>query len=134
VNGAPGPRRILIVEDNEKNLKLVRDILLAIGYETLEARNAESGVALATTELPDLVLMDIGLPDVDGVTALGRLRADARTSSIRVVALTAYAMADDRERLLGAGFDGYLQKPINVRAFPKLIEDMLRLERPEVIA
>jgi two-component system, cell cycle response regulator DivK len=134
VTGAPGPRRILIVEDNEKNLKLVRDILLAIGYETLEARNAESGVALATTELPDLVLMDIGLPDVDGVTALGRLRADARTSSIRVVALTAYAMADDRERLLGAGFDGYLQKPINVRAFPKLIEDMLRLERPEVIA
>ena len=134
MNGAPGPRRILIVEDNEKNLKLVRDILLAIGYETLEARNAESGVALATTELPDLVLMDIGLPDVDGVTALGRLRADARTSSIRVVALTAYAMADDRERLLGAGFDGYLQKPINVRAFPKLIEDMLRLERPEVIA
>ena len=134
MNGAPGPRRILIVEDNEKNLKLVRDILLAIGYETLEARNAESGVALATSELPDLVLMDIGLPDVDGVTALGRLRADARTSSIRVVALTAYAMADDRERLLGAGFDGYLQKPINVRAFPKLIEDMLRLERPEVIA
>ena len=134
MTGAPGPRRILIVEDNEKNLKLVRDILLAIGYETLEARNAESGVALATTELPDLVLMDIGLPDVDGVTALGRLRADARTSSIRVVALTAYAMADDRERLLGAGFDGYLQKPINVRAFPKLIEDMLRLERPEVIA
>jgi len=117
---------ILIVEDNEKNLKLVRDILEFNGYETVAARNAGDAVALATTRQPDLVLMDIQLPDADGITALERLRSNSETASMVVVALTAFAMKDDRERLLGAGFDGYVGKPIDVRAFPGQISALLR--------
>ena len=99
---------ILIVEDNELNLELVRDLLQHHGYETVEARNAADALTLAAERCPDLILMDIQLPDVDGVRALDRLRADARTASIGVVALTAFAMDDDRRRLLRAGFDSYL--------------------------
>jgi two-component system cell cycle response regulator DivK len=106
--------QILVVEDNEKNMKLFRDVLLATGYRTLEATTGGQAVELATTHAPDLVLMDIQLPDVGGVEALGRLRADARTASVPVVALTAQAMEGDRERFLAAGFDGYLSKPVNV--------------------
>jgi two-component system, cell cycle response regulator DivK len=109
---------ILIVEDNEKNLKLVRDVLEFNGFETVDARNAADAIAVATARQPDLVLMDIQLPDADGITALQRLRSNAETASMVVVALTAFAMKDDRERLLAAGFDGYLEKPIDVRAFP----------------
>ena len=122
---------ILIVEDNERNLKLVRDILQYNGYETIEARNAADGVALAAEHRPDLILMDIQLPDVDGVTALSRLRADPRTASIGVVALTAFAMTDDRHHLLSAGFDGYLEKPIDVRAFPGQVSALLQSTRLE---
>ena len=122
---------ILIVEDNERNLKLVRDILQYNGYETIEARNAADGVALAAEHRPDLILMDIQLPDVDGVTALSRLRADSRTASIGVVALTAFAMTDDRHHLLAAGFDGYLEKPIDVRAFPGQVSAFLQSTRLE---
>ena len=106
--------QILVVEDNEKNMKLFRDVLLATGYRTLEATTGGQAVELATTHSPDLVLMDIQLPDIGGVEALGRLRADARTASVPVVALTAQAMEGDRERFLAAGFDGYLSKPVNV--------------------
>ena len=113
---------ILIVEDNDKNLKLVRDILHFKGYRTLEANTAESGIALAASHRPDLVLMDIQLAGgMDGVTALHHLRAEAGTASIPVIALTAFAMKDDRERFLAAGFDGYLDKPINVKEFPEQI-------------
>ena len=122
---------ILIVEDNERNLKLVRDLLQHHGYETIEARNAADGVALAAERRPDLILMDIQLPDVDGVTALGRLRADPRSASIGVVAVTAFAMTDDRRRLLAAGFDGYLEKPIDVRAFPGQVLALLHSTRLE---
>jgi len=122
---------ILIVEDNERNLKLVRDILQYNGYQTIEARNAADGVALAAEHRPDLILMDIQLPDVDGVTALSRLRADSRTASIGVVALTAFAMTDDRHHLLAAGFDGYLEKPIDVRAFPGQVSAFLQSTRLE---
>jgi two-component system cell cycle response regulator DivK len=122
---------ILIVEDNERNLKLVRDILQYNGYETLEARNAEDGLALALERRPDLILMDIQLPDLDGVTALARLRADPRTASVRVAALTAFAMSEDRQRLLAAGFDGYLEKPIDVRAFPGQVLSLLHSTRLE---
>ena len=108
---------ILIVEDNDKNLKLVRDLLQVKGYRTLEAGTAEEGVALATTHLPHLILMDVQLPGMDGVTALSHLRAEPRTATIPVVALTAFAMKDDRERFLNAGFDGYLMKPISVKEF-----------------
>ena len=109
--------QILIVEDNDKNLKLARDLLRHDGFRTLEAETAAAAIALAEQHVPDLILMDIQLPDMDGVTALGRLRALAATASIPVVALTAFAMAADRERLLAAGFDGYLAKPIDIHNF-----------------
>jgi two-component system cell cycle response regulator DivK len=120
---------ILIVEDNEKNLKLVRDLLQFKGYRTLEAGTAEQAIALAGAHQPDLVLMDIQLPDLDGVSALGRLRADPLTAPLRVVALTAFAMQADRERFLQAGFDGYLVKPINIREFPDQIRQLCERER-----
>jgi two-component system, cell cycle response regulator DivK len=107
--------RILVVEDNEKNMKLFRDVLVATGYRTLEATTGSEAVDLASEHTPDLVLMDIQLPDLDGVQALGRLRADPRTAGIPVLALTAQAMHGDRERFLAAGFDGYLSKPVDVR-------------------
>ena len=106
--------QILVVEDNEKNMKLFRDVLQATGYRTLEARTGSQAVELAVEYLPDLVLMDIQLPDIDGVEALGRLRADERTAPIPVLALTAQAMRGDRERFLAAGFNGYVSKPVNV--------------------
>ena len=106
--------RILVVEDNEKNMKLFRDVLSATGYRTLEARTGGEAIALATANAPDLVLMDIQMPDVDGVEALRRLRADERTAAIPVLAVTAQAMHGDREHFLAEGFDGYLSKPVNV--------------------
>jgi CheY-like chemotaxis protein len=112
---------ILIVEDNEKNLKLVRDLLRVKGYRTLEAETAERGIALAAEHRPDLILMDVQLPGMDGLTALGHLKAEPSTAAIPVVALTAFAMTEDRERFLGAGFDGYLVKPISVRDLPEQV-------------
>jgi two-component system cell cycle response regulator DivK len=106
--------RVLVVEDNEKSMKLFRDVLQATGYRTLEATTGGRAVELAVEHTPDLVLMDIRLPDIDGVEALGRLRALARTASIPVLALTAQAMHGDSERLLRAGFDGYVAKPVDV--------------------
>jgi two-component system, cell cycle response regulator DivK len=109
--------RILVVEDNERNMKLFCELLQASGYHTLEATTGESAVELALEHGPDLVLMDIQLPDIDGVEALGRLRADERSASLPVLALTAQAMEGDRERFLAAGFDGYLSKPVNIADF-----------------
>lgn len=106
--------QILVVEDNEKNMKLVRDVLQAVGHRTLEATTGGRAVELATKHAPDLALVDIQLPDMNGVEALGRLRADKRTASMPVLALTAQAMEGDRERFLAAGFDGYLSKPVNI--------------------
>jgi two-component system cell cycle response regulator DivK len=103
-----------VVEDNEKNMKLFRDVLTATGYRALEATTGGAAVELAAKHAPDLVLMDIELPDIDGVEALSRLRADERTAAIPVLALTAQAMHGDRERFLAAGFDGYLSKPLNI--------------------
>ena len=114
--------QILVVEDNGKNMKLFRDVLLAKGYRTLEATTGEEAVALAVEHSPDLVLMDIQLPDIDGVAALGRLRADGRTASLPVLALTAQAMEGDRERFLAAGFDGYISKPVNLAEFVATVE------------
>lgn len=112
---------ILVVEDNEKNLKLVRDVLQFKGYRTLEANRAEDGIALAESHQPDLILMDIQLPGTDGMTALRQLRDRPRTAFIPVVALTAFAMKEDRQKFLEAGFDGYLDKPINVKEFPEQV-------------
>jgi two-component system, cell cycle response regulator DivK len=121
-----GGQVILIVEDNARNLKLARDVLNHVGYQTLEAENAEDGLALARAQRPDLVLMDVQLPGMDGVEALGRLRTDPVTADIPVVALTAFAMRDDRDRLLAVGFDAYLEKPLNVREFPRQVAGVLR--------
>jgi two-component system cell cycle response regulator DivK len=106
--------QILVVEDNEKNMKLFRDVLRATGYRTLEASTGRQALMLAATHRPALVLMDIRLPDMTGVEALGRLRMDERTAHIPVVALTAQAMKGDRERFIEAGFDGYLSKPVDI--------------------
>jgi two-component system cell cycle response regulator DivK len=106
--------QILVVEDNERNMKLVRELLEATGYRSIEAATGSQAIDLAREHRPDLVLMDIRLPDIDGVEALSRLRADDRTASIPVLAVTAQAMHGDRERCLAAGFDGYLSKPIDV--------------------
>lgn len=112
---------VLIVEDNEVNLRLLRDLLQAHGFRTLEAMTAGEGIALATEHRPDLVLMDIQLPDLDGVAALQRLRAEPQTTSIPVVAVTAFALTADRERISAAGFDGYVTKPIETRKLPEQI-------------
>jgi two-component system cell cycle response regulator DivK len=109
--------QVLVVEDNEKNMKLFRDVLAATGYRTLEATTGRQAVDLAAKHLPDLVLMDIQLPDIDGVEALARLRADDRTASLPILALTAQAMEGDREHFLAVGFDGYLSKPVDVANF-----------------
>jgi len=109
--------QILVVEDNEKNMKLFRDLLQATGYRTLEATTGGEAVDLAAAHTPDLVLMDIQLPDMNGLEALARIRADERTSRLPVLALTAQAMEGDRERFLAAGFDGYLSKPVDITDF-----------------
>ena len=114
---------ILIVEDNEKNMKLARDLLQYHGFTTIEATNAEDGVAFAKSRTPTLILMDIQLPGMDGVSALEQLRKDAATSRIPVVAMTASVMKEDRERFDKAGFDGFITKPIDVRAFPQQVRD-----------
>jgi CheY-like chemotaxis protein len=117
--------RILVVEDNPLNLKLVRDVLTVSGFEVVEAQTGEEGVALAATCDPDLVLMDLQLPGIDGYEALRLLRQDPRLGGVPVVAVTAFAMKEDRERTAREGFDGYLSKPISVRALPSQVSDFL---------
>jgi CheY-like chemotaxis protein len=116
---------ILVVEDNEQNLKLLRDVLEYAGYDVRTARTAEDGLILAVSEPPDLVLMDLQLPGIDGMEALRRLRESPQTAGIPVVAVTAQAMKEDRERVLRAGFNGYVEKPISVRAFPDQVRRFL---------
>ena len=116
---------ILVVEDNERNLKLLRDVLEYAGYDVRVARTAEDGISLAASEPPDLILMDLQLPGIDGMEALRRLRESPRTADIPVVAVTAQAMKQDRERALAAGFNGYIEKPISVRAFPDQVRSFL---------
>ena len=116
---------ILIVGDNPKNLKLVRDILQVTGYQTVEAETGEEGVRLARERQPALILMDIQLPGMSGIEALGRLRADATTRMIPVIAVTASVMAQDRERVMAAGFDGFQGKPISVRELLATVRGIL---------
>ena len=117
---------ILIVDDNGKNRKLARDVLRFAGFRTLEAEGGGEGISLATEHRPDLVLMDIRMPDMNGTHALRLLRADERTAGIPVVALTSSTMKGEREQFLSEGFDGYLQKPISVREFPDQVRGHLR--------
>ena len=119
---------VLIVEDNEQNLKLARDVLEFNGFRTLEAHCANDAIELALRYAPDVILMDIGLPDMDGVAALARLRNEPRTRSTPVIAVTAFGMSTDREKLLHAGFDDYILKPIDIRSFP----DRVRRARKSV--
>lgn len=118
-------QRILVVEDNAKNLKLVRDVLRFAGYEVIEARSGEQGVELAVESPPDLVLMDLQLPGIDGAEALRQLRERPDTREVPVVAVTAFAMKEDRDRALLVGFDGYVEKPISVRALPEQVSSFL---------
>jgi len=115
---------VLIVEDNERNLKLARDVLQVKGFRTLSAATAEDGIALARKERPDLVLMDIQLPGMDGIAALKTLRASLDTSAIPVIAFTASVMKEDRDRFDAAGFDGRILKPIDVRTFPDEVREL----------
>jgi two-component system cell cycle response regulator DivK len=119
--------RILVVEDNPKNLKLVRDVLTYSGYEVIEATTGEDGVRLAEQVAPDLILMDLQLPGIDGAEALRRIRGSEHGPDIPIVAVTAFAMNDDRARAFASGFDGYVEKPISVRSLPQQVEDFLRL-------
>ena len=116
---------ILIVEDNEKNMKLVRDVLQVKGYATVEAVTGEDGIRLAAERKPDLILMDIQLPGMNGIDALKVLRADPATTAIPVIAVTASVMQQDRNLITQAGFDGYIGKPLNLKEFLDAVRAML---------
>lgn len=119
------PPTVLVVEDNPRNLKLARDVLEFHGFDVRASTTGEDAVTDAAESQPDIILMDLQLPGIDGHTALAHLRADPRTAAIPVVALTAFAMAADRTRALEAGFDGYLEKPISVRDFADQVRGLL---------
>ena len=119
--------RILVVEDNPKNLKLVRDVLQYSGYEVFEATTGEDGVRMAREVAPDLILMDLQLPGIDGAEALRQIRGEPATGSVPVVAVTAFAMPEDRRRAFERGFSGYVEKPISVRSLPQQVRDFLTL-------
>jgi two-component system cell cycle response regulator DivK len=118
-------KTILIVEDNAKNMKLVRDLLQHHGHRTLEADSGEAGLALALRERPDLVLMDIQLPDIDGTTVLARIRADTSLDAMPVLAVSASVMPDQQQRIVGSGFDGFIAKPISIRPFLAAVQRAL---------
>jgi two-component system cell cycle response regulator DivK len=123
--------RVLIVEDNPLNLKLVRDVLIVAGFDVIEARTGEEGVARTQDSQPDVILMDLQLPGINGTQALRLIRNDASGADVPVVALTAFAMAEDRDRALLDGFDGYLTKPISVRDLPDQVAGFLREKRDD---
>ncbi len=116
---------ILIIEDNAANLKLVVFLLEKAGHQTLQSRDAEEGIRLAREQLPKLILMDVQLPGMDGLAATRLLKADAATSAIKIVALTALAMHGDREKIEAAGCDGYIAKPIRYQEFLHVVSAMV---------
>lgn len=120
--------RILVVEDNAVNMKLTVTLLERDGHEILEAVDAEEGIRLARAHLPELILMDVQLPDMDGLAASRLLKGDALTRGIKIVALTALAMKGDRERVVAAGCDGYISKPIRYQEFLKVVGEMVARE------
>lgn len=121
--------KILIVEDNENNRSLFRDILTFHGYRVAVAADGQEGVILARELMPDLILMDIQMPGMDGMTAGGILKADPVTRGLKIIALTSFAMRGDPEKFLAAGFDGYLSKPIRTRELPDLVKRWLEVEQ-----
>jgi two-component system cell cycle response regulator DivK len=122
---AMAKQTILIIEDNEKNRKLMRDVLQFQGYQTIESETAEEGIRLARERQPALILLDIQLPGMDGIEALGQLRADSATRAISVIAVTASVMSHDQKKILAAGFDGYQRKPLNIRGFLEAVGEAL---------
>jgi two-component system, cell cycle response regulator DivK len=116
---------ILIIEDNEKNRKLCRDVLQVKGYKTIESETAEEGLKLALDQAPALILMDIQLPGMDGITAMKQLKADPKTQAISIIAITASAMTNNRTSMLAEGFDGYQTKPISLKDFLGEVERLL---------
>ena len=120
---------VLVVEDDSKSRKLVRDLLTLKGYEIIEAETGEEGVGLAQERRPSLILMDIRLPGIDGIQALGRLRAAVATQGIPVMAMTASVMSGDRQRVLDAGFDAFQSKPIKIKDFVAAVEQLLERHR-----
>ena len=120
---------ILIIEDNEKNRKLARDVLQVKGYRTIETETAEEGLKLAVEQSPALILMDIQLPGMDGITALKQLRADPKTKNIRAIAITASAMTHNRTTMLAEGFDGYQTKPISLKDFLGEVQRVLGMDK-----
>ena len=116
-------KTVLIVEDEPKNLKLVRDLLQRFGYATIEAADGEQGITLARTKQPDLILMDVMMPKMDGLEATRILKADAVTKDIPIIALTSYAMKGDKEKALEAGCNRYIAKPVDIKELLRLIEN-----------
>ena len=116
---------VLIVEDNDKNRKLARDVLQAKGYRTVDTDTAEEGIRIAREQRPALILMDLQLPGIDGIEALGHLRSDPQTRNIPVIAVTASVMTEDNQRIVAAGFDGLQTKPIRVRDFLQAVADAI---------
>src|SRR5438128_3605774 len=116
---------ILLVEDNEKNRRLMRDVLAFKGYRLAEAETGEDGVRLARELHPDLILMDIQLPGINGITAFRQIRDDPATATILAIAVTASAMTQDRKTIMAAGFDGYQSKPLDVKKFIEAVRQML---------
>ncbi len=116
---------ILIVEDNEKNMKLLRDILQHKGYATLEAATGREGVRLALARRPDLILMDIQLPDIDGIQALAEIRAVGALDATPVLAVSASVMPDDQHKIVASGFDAFITKPINLKPFVETVQRFL---------
>jgi len=119
-------KNVMVVEDNEKNRKLMRVVLKSKGYNVIEAATGEEALGTLKKQKPDIILMDIQLPGIDGITLVKQIKADANTNDIPVIAVTAYAMKGDEEKILSSGCNGYISKPINTRELPNIIEQYLR--------
>lgn len=127
------PRKILIVEDNQDSRELAVKVLKNKGYQTIEASDGEEALEKASAEKPDLILLDISIPKIDGYEVAKRLKSDEELKDIPIVALTAHAMKGDREKVIVAGFEGYISKPINVRELPDQVRSYLRGKWESVI-
>lgn len=121
-------KMILIVEDNENNRNLLKDILIFHGYDIAEADSGNEAIALARELMPDLIMMDIQMPEMDGITATGILKRDPLTKKLKIIALTSFAMQGDREKFFADGFDGYLSKPFDTRKLPSLVKKWLEVQ------
>jgi CheY-like chemotaxis protein len=127
------PRKILLVEDNEKNRTLVKDVLEYHGYEVIEACNGKEGIKIAKENKPDLILMDIQMPVMSGYDAMKILKNNPETKDIKIIALTSFAMKGDKEKIMEEGFDDYIAKPIDIRRLPKLVKKALEVKNKGII-